>query len=235
MEDDSTLHFCWLVDPWKKSREQYLRAWQSAGWRCVLWHSGQLETVPDVPGLELRHVDEVVPGSLIEEVFTYELKHRSHASCADLLRYLLVYTLGGAYCDIDVLPGLNASNILVPQGPVFGSSYPRRLEIRFIRAPKEHPLLLAILKQAVLNEKMFKTKGGYSVLGYVSVMDRTGPVVADSVVEGYAKLRGETIYDYIWNNATFDYTDENRKEGHHLRVKEILQSIPVPSWRTRRW
>jgi mannosyltransferase OCH1-like enzyme len=217
-----------LIDPWKESREKYLQAWQDAGWKCVLWHNGQLGSELATQDVELRHISEIVPGSIIEDVFNYELRHNSHACCADLLRYLLMYELGGAYSDIDIIPGLNARPTL-PEGPLFGASNPRRLEIRFIRAPKGHPLLLEIAKAAISNEVYYLRNGGYS-RGYVSAMDRTGPVVADTTIESWAKRHTQSITDYILDRATFDFTEENRQEGHHLRIEEIMKLADVPGW-----
>ena len=218
------LHFCWLVDPWKSSREQYVRAWQAAGWQCVLWHSGQIQETP-APGVELRNAAEIVRGSIIEKSYEYELRHNSHACCADLFRYQVLYALGGAYADIDVLPGENTTPEL-PSGPLFGLAERRRFEIRFIRAPAQHPLLLAILKRVVRNQSFFIRQGGYSG-GFKNIVERTGPLAARSVVVEFAKDRWG---DFVLPDATIDDTQENRAEGHGLRVSEILSKAKHPVW-----
>lgn len=222
------LHFCWLVDPWKTSREKYLKAWQDAGWHCVLWHNGQLEVEPAVPDVELRHVEEILPGSPIEEVFRYELKHRSHASCADLLRYWLVYSLGGAYSDIDILP-VDAKPGL--EGLLFGDTKYRPLEIRFIHAEPGHELLKEILNTAVHNELQYIRQGGYSK-AFRDVIGRTGPKVAESVALRYTQSRGETLSKYVLRNAAFEETEENCQEHHDLRFPEMRRAADK-TW--RRW
>jgi hypothetical protein len=223
---NTTLHMCWLIDPWKPSREQYLRAWQAAGWQCVLWHSGQIEE-PPVPGVELRCVAQIIRGSIVEKGYEYERQHRSHAGCADLFRYQVLHELGGAYADLDVLPGEHTTPGL-PAGPLFGLAERGRFEIRFIRAPTHHPLLLEILQRVVSNQTAFMRQRGYSQ-GYRGIPERTGPVAARPVVERYAKLHGRWG-DYVLPNATIDGTEENIKEGHALRIHEILSAAQHQIW-----
>lgn len=216
---NNTLHFCWLIDPWKKSREKYVRAWQAAGWQCVLWHNGQLETDPGIEGLQFRHVEEILTGSPIEKVFRYELEHRSHASCADLLRFWLIYSLGGAYSDIDILP-VDAKPGL--EGLLFGDTPHRPLEIRFIYSEPGHELLKLIMNAAVYNESKYMRTGGYAIQ-LRDVISRTGPKVAERIAKTYVQGRNETLDKYILRNAVFEETEENNKEHHDLRFPEMIR------------
>jgi hypothetical protein len=225
------LHLCWFIEPWKKSREKYLRAWQKLGWHCVLWTSGQVEE-PPVPGVELRHVDELVRGSLIGEIFNYERHYGSHASCADLFRYFVLHELGGAYVDIDVWPdplGKVKPAKTSPVQPVFGLPNPRKelaLEIRFIRAPAGHELLRKILQKALHNEREYINKhGGYYGWANASIVARTGPTMAQRVVQKYASEVGLPFRSFLVR-ATLDNTPENNTEGNSLgftRARRIIE------------
>lgn len=224
----SDLHFCWLIEPWKKSREQYLLAWQKLGWHCVLWHSGQIKE-PPVPGVELRLVDDLIAGSDIEEVFEFERRHGSHASCADLFRYFVLYKLGGAYADIDVWPASDGevSSGKETEHPLFGIPTPGSanlfaLEIRFIRSPQGHILLRRLCNRAVKNEKRFIRTRGY-VLSNQSIISRTGPAMATGVVQEYARETGISFSSFLIL-ATLDNTLENGRENHGVglsRAKSV--------------
>jgi FkbM family methyltransferase len=223
------LHFCWLIDAWNPSREKYLRAWQDRGWRCILWHGGQLSESP-VPGVELRNAYDLVQGSIIENAYAYEREHWSHAACADLFRYLVLLKLGGAYVDIDVLPGPDAKASLYSEEPRFGVPNPPvgdiPLEIRFIFANAEHELMRRLLTQAVSNVRDFLRRGGYS-RGFGSVVERTGPGMALPVVEQYAQERGRPLQTFLLV-ATDDDTPDNNQEHHgphRLRPARRPQTI----------
>lgn len=226
------LHLSWLVEPWKTSREQYLRAWKAQGWHCILWHCGQISETP-VEGVELRNAYDLVRGSSIEDVFEYEREHWSHASCADLFRYLVLLQLGGAYVDIDVLPYGDTMpppktwpRFGVPNPPVEGSL----LEIRFIVANAEHELLQRLLHQAERNERAFLRRGGYTHQRYASVVQRTGPGMAVGVVEQYAQELEQPLQDFLLT-ATQDDTPENNLE-HHGPHRLRLPSAPKTTIRT---
>jgi hypothetical protein len=209
------LHFSWLVEPWKTSREQYLRAWQAQGWHCILWHCGQISETP-VEGVELRNAYELILGSSIEDVFAYEREHWSHASCADLFRYLLLLKRGGAYADIDVLP-YSDTPLPSKNWPLFGVPNPPAgevaLEIRFISARVGHELLQRLLTKAEHNERAFLHRGGYKRNKFDSVVQRTGPGMAIGVVERYAQEFERPLQDFLLN-ATRDNTPENNLEHH---------------------
>lgn len=226
------LHLCWLVDGWKPSRERYLRAWQARGFDCTLWHSGQMTTPPG--DVTLRNAAEIMRGSLVADAYAYELRHRNHAACADLFRFTVLHALGGAYVDIDVLPGAIASHTL--QGPLFGKpTILPGLEIRFVVASQGHPLLQRIVEQLRRNESDFIDAGGYQQLRAISVVDRTGPVAVAKVVREYAKLTGQSYESFILPNVTLDNTPENTREHHNLRFPEIRaiakQPLPHPWFR----
>jgi hypothetical protein len=220
----SDLHLCWFIEAWSPSREKYLRAWQQLGWHCVLWHSGQIEEAP-VPGVELRLVDDLIAGSEIEEVFKYERHYGSHASCADIFRYFVLYKLGGAYVDIDVLPDRKGEVApgLVVDHPLFAipeagpGPMVLAMEIRFIRSPAGHELLQRLVSQALKNEKRYKEKGGYAALRGESILHRTGPVMAQEVVRKYAKEKTE-LFDSFLIRGTLDNTPENRGPGFAVGV-----------------
>jgi hypothetical protein len=222
------LHLCWFIEPWVESREQYLLAWQKLGWHCVLWHSGQIKK-PPVPGVELRLVDELIAGSEIEEVFKYERYYGSHASCADIFRYFVLYQLGGAYVDIDVLPD--------PEGEVqpgleynwpvlglLGGAPSLALEIRFIRSAPGHELLHRLIEQAVKNEKRYMAKGGYRSLKFESILARTGPTMANEVVIQYAKEVDRPLEAFLIR-ATLDDTEENRGPGYGMGIVRAMRVL----------
>jgi mannosyltransferase OCH1-like enzyme len=216
------LHFCWLVDPWAESREKYLAKWVKAGWSVVLWHGGQLAS-PPVEGIELRHADEIILGSPIENALDYERRHKNHAACADLFRYELLWRLGGAYCDIDIGPGKKALPTLLNRTePVFGTCWWQRrrsLEIRFIVATAaRHPLLQTLRDTAVANSAAFIAAGGHRVDKNLNhVLWRTGPGMAREVVKAYAKSRGVQYNSLLLNLATRHNTQENNGEHFHLK------------------
>lgn len=196
----------------------------------MLWHSGQI-VQPPVEGVELRLASEVVAGSIIEDVYGYELQHHSHASCADLFRYQVLYMLGGAYADIDVLPDSNAAAAaLLPEEPLFGEASNGTFEIRFMRTPAQHPLFLELLKRAVKNEQQYIKCGGYRRLGFKSVVDRTGPVAGWKVVLQFAKDNGLRAEDFLLGKATKDNTPENTREHHFRRTREVERHVPPVPW-----
>jgi hypothetical protein len=233
----SDLHFCWLVEPWKQSREKYLLAWQKRGWHCVLWHSGQIKE-PPVPGVELRLVDDLIQGSSIEKVFEYERRYGSHASCADLFRYLVIFKHGGAYADIDVLPdpqGRNTPSVFEQDEVCFGRPNPCGtavfLEIRFIRASAGHELFNRLLQKALRNEERWIEKyGGYGGWFGGNIMARTGPMMAQEEVNRYARRFNKTFKDFLIF-ATLDNTLENSKEGNGAG---IVRAYSITSAERRR-
>ncbi|MFQ5339936.1 MAG: glycosyltransferase [Anaerolineae bacterium] len=225
---DSNLHLCWFIEPWAESREKYLLAWQKLGWHCVLWHSGQIEQ-PPVPGVELRLVDDLITGSDIEEVFKYERHYGSHASCADIFRYFVLYQLGGAYVDIDVLPDLEGE--ILPGAtcdwPLFGmmgGAPTLALEIRFIRSTPGHELLCRLIEQAVKNEKRYMAKGGYRSLRFESIIARTGPGMAHEVVLKYVKETTKPLEAFLVR-ATIDHTAENRSPGYGMGLVRAMRVV----------
>jgi FkbM family methyltransferase len=185
-----------------------------------------------VPGVELRNAYELVRGSIVEDVFEYEREHWSHASCADLFRYLVLYKLGGAYCDIDVLPGPDVSATMRSNTPLFGKPNPPVgevvLEIRFIFAEAEHELLRRLLVQAEGNERHFiRRKGGYAYGRFDSVIQRTGPGMAIGVVTQYTQEQGLRLQSLL-ANFTRDDTPENDLEHHgphQIRKSGIKQTV----------
>jgi hypothetical protein len=172
-----TLHCCWVVDDWEhNSREKYLRQWHELNpqWQIVLWHAGQrFEGVPEF--IKLRHVKEVLEGAPCEQAFEYLRNHRSYAACADLLRYELMYSLGGAYTDIDIEPIAPIDKFVqrAEQAPVFGRSYLHNLyagmEIRFLMAAPSHPFFDRMRKLASQHIDEFIEAGGYETKTAVTV------------------------------------------------------------------
>lgn len=229
---DNVLHSCWFIESWQESRNKYLLAWQKLGWQCVLWTSGQVVEAP-VPGVKLRNVDEIVKGSIIEEIFNMERYYGSHASCADLFRYFLLWQVGGTYADIDVLPDpqgeVMPSWLFVAQ-PVFGIPNPATklaLEIRFIRAPVQHELLYRLVEKALKNEQRFIDKGGYRALRNTSIIERTGPAMATQVVREYAEEKGLSFESFLIR-ATFDSTLENSKgQGNAMGFVRAIEKVAI--------
>jgi hypothetical protein len=220
------LHCCWLVDEWKTSRERYLKAWQAAGWSVVLWHNGQLAASP-VEGIELRCADEIISGAPIERALNYERQHKHHAACADLFRYEVLNRFGGAYCDIDILPGRDATPALFNKENIdilFGRGWvkPRWvLEIRFILCPTvAHPLMLELRDTAVRQSEAFIDSGGYPVHGIDNIVQRTGPLMAEKLTKAYALRKGFLLKNYLLH-ATRDTTIENTKEHFDKKHPEI--------------
>lgn len=221
------LHFCWLVDEWKTSREKYLRAWQAAGWSCVLWHGGQLAASP-VEGVELRQAQEIIQGSPIEHALAYERKYKHHAACADLFRYELLCRYGGAYADIDILPGRTARPDLFNRDDLdilFGRNWVNVrwvLEIRFMVVSKpNHPLLIECRDTAVRHTENFIESGGYPVNGIDNIMKRTGPLMTEKLAKAYARKNGFQLPHYLMIRATRDTTPENELEHFDKKHEEI--------------
>lgn len=218
------LHCCWLLDAWKPTREKYLRLWQKAGWDIVLWHGGQIEISP-VDGVELRNAAAIIDGSPIARAYEYEKSFSNHAGCADLFRYELLYTLGGAYADVDIRPGRNARPSLFDTitNPMFGRAWlPTRwhFEIRFIASPKDHhPLLERLRDTAVERTEAFINRGGYEIHGVDNLLTRTGPVMAESVVKAFVGKGYQR--SHLLKQATYDNTAENGAEHYTLKHPEI--------------
>ena len=230
-----SLHFCWLVDAWASSREQYLRAWMKAGWHVVLWHGGQLASSAfPVEGVELRPAAEILAGSLVEHALAYEKRFKNHAACADLFRYHVLHELGGAYADIDILPGRNAvPAVCNGPNPVFGRAWvPLQwdLEIRFIATPgPRHPLLERLRAKAVENTEAFIAAGGHTAASDLNhVIGRTGPAMAKSVIRQYARDSGVKFSSFVLKQATNDNTKENGSEHFNLKEK-IVREIATAS------
>jgi mannosyltransferase OCH1-like enzyme len=234
------LHLCWLVDEWKSSREKYVHAWLKAGWPVVLWHGGQLApSVLDafpIGSVALRLASDIVDGSPIERSFTYEKRFRNHAACADLFRYHVLYELGGAYSDIDVLPGRNAVlDVCNGPCPVFGRAWVPllwELEIRFIATPAaKHPLLERLRATAVKNSEAFIDAGGHTAASDLNlVIGRTGPAMAKSVIRQYARDSGSKFSSFVLKRATNDNTEENGNEHFNLKEKIVreIASASIP-------
>lgn len=225
-----TLHGCWLVDPWKPSRERFLRSWLAAGWNVVLWHNGQLAAAP-VEGVELRDAREILercPTGL-QEAFAYELRHENHAACADLFRYAVLFEQGGAYFDIDIKPGPAATPVRLADVtlPAFGQHFTRlawHLEIRFIFAPvAKHELFTCLVETAARNTLEFMADGGYAKRGFGNLLLRTGPQMAEKVVYAYAKQQGVPNTAFLLKNATLDMTPENSEEHYSDKVPRVLE------------
>ena len=227
-----SLHVCWLLDDWKASREQYLRAWVAAGWSVVLWHGGQLAATP-VVGVELRLADNVVFDSPIERSFAYEERHKNHGGCADLFRYQILCELGGCYSDLDVLPGRNTTPSLFDTRAIPGfdrSWFPRvnpltlawSMEIRFIFTPApQHPLLSTLRDTAVRNTESFIDAGGYTKNGIDNLLARTGPLMAKNTVQRYALEQHVHLNTFLLPDVIQSTTLENCKEHYTDKQPEI--------------
>lgn len=214
-------HCCWLVDAWKPSREKYLKAWSDAGWHVVVWHMGQLGAIPDAP-VELQDARQIIEGSPIADVFAYEHRHKSHASCADLFRYEVLIQRGGAYFDMDVFP--DRAKPVVPDEPVFGSvwsrmySMTREAEIRYISVRAQHDLIALLRDEAVQREMRFIEKGGYKK-GIDWIVNRTGPGMVNECLK--KRWKGKQPI-FLWK-ATNDNTPENNNEHMGRSYTNILK------------
>ena len=220
------LHFCWLIDAWNPSREKYLQAWVDAGWPCVLWHGGQLDRAP-VEGVELRNAETVIAGSAIESCFRYEARHGNHATCADLFRYEVLLQHGGVYCDIDILPGADASvslldNQSVPRFcAVFEDAWCRP-EIRFLVSSPVHRQLIERLRDtAVANTRFFIESGGYAKNGVDNILHRTGPKMAEALIYDYAREEKISSREFLIFRAVVDSTNENCAEHWIQKIPRI--------------
>ncbi|MCP4244702.1 MAG: hypothetical protein GY772_29515 [bacterium] len=198
------LHCCWVVDPWDRRRTGILDAWGGAvGSVPTLWHAGQLETGPDTD-VQLRSVEEALNSPVsqelgLPEVWAYEIKHRSHAVCADLFRYLATYLYGGVYFDLDVLPSPLVETDLWDNEDwanlVVNSESPL-MEIRVIRAREPgHPEVKKLLQTAIENTQRFIAEGGYKRHGYrpYDIVYRTGPRMASLVLFGDASRAPDAL------------------------------------------
>jgi hypothetical protein len=243
------LNLCWVVDPWKSSREKYLRAWRDAGWPVVLWHYGQLTEAP-VEGIELRDARGLVAASPIAKSFEYERSFASHAACADLLRYELLYQFGGAYSDLDVLPQGASLDMLEREQPLFeyDADALQAFEIRFIAAPPHHPLLERLRSTAAHNtEAWLATTGGYRRSQDLrDVVKRTGPRMASEVARQWARendvpfaslTEGELLFTHTPENANEHYSEkwavieaELRSRSPDGKLPRRLK-IPIRPWR----
>lgn len=230
------LHCCWLIDLWKPSRSKYLESWLSLGAPITLWHAGQLEASPH-PRVTLRDARELFQGSVLGLAWNYELRHRNHAACADLLRYEALFQLGGAYFDLDVMPNdavLSQESLaqLLERGvPRFGSRLARpvlkaNVEIRFLCAPREHYVLRVLRDAAAWRTAEYVDQGGHAQgITVRGVLDRTGPAMVaqmlDMLCKGMdPKARSERIVAWLLAQATLD-SDTNRSEHFRRRFAEI--------------
>jgi mannosyltransferase OCH1-like enzyme len=170
-----------------------------------------------------------VQGSIIEEAFAYELKFKSYAACADLFRYLVLYVVGGAYADVDVLPG--PEPVPLSDTALFGR--PSRdphpgdrlsVEIRFIQAKEADPVILRLLREAASNEKEFIRKRGYLRPGHACIMERTGPIMAGHLLSKIATERNVSLASMLLRDVTEDDTVDNNKE-HHPPVPSGLYAM----------
>lgn len=243
------LHVCWLVDDWKPTRDKYIAAWQRAGWRVNLWTLGQCSSTPSTPGLRLYDARSVLSSSPVGAAFEYEMAHRSHAAAADLFRFAVLFELGGAYADLDVLPrdarpATSAPLFGMPQGagkqvPVFQRRNLKidsdQLEIRFVASPENHPLIARVLDTQAANERRFIDSGGYAKHGIDRIVARTGPVAVERVVRDYAAAVGVAFRAFLLKDATLDRTPENEGEHMTFRYPEIIRAahaasvLPSPS------
>lgn len=232
------LHCCWLIDPWKDSRNVYLEGWLSLGVPITLWHAGQLEAPPHTQVL-LRDAQALFPpGHLLKEAWEYELYHRNHAACSDILRYEVLYQLGGGYFDLDVLPhpermdAATLHQLLATTEITFGSlSAVRHLhgdvEIRFICSGKGHRILRDIRYLAAQRTHEYIEKGGHTMgVSASGIMTRTGPILATQVLQEHLERvpeerREEQLRRWLFPFATKDDTIDNMREHLDRRFHEI--------------
>ena len=216
------LHACWLLDPWRETRNKYVAAWARKGFEVNLWHQGQLGCV--VPGAVLRDARDLIAASPIADAFAYEEHSRVHAACADLFRYEVLLQHGGTYADLDVLP-------LAPPGEVQEPRFERdmrgQLEIRYLAAPQGHELLRALRDEAVREEAAFVARGGYKTLRDLgAVLARTGPHMAMRVAQAWAASHSVPYGSMLLRKAVDANTRENRREHYSRRWPEVSSKIP---------
>lgn len=222
------LHTCWLVDPWKPSREKYLRAWRELGWRVAVWTMEPIEHLPTL-GVDHRPALEVVEGSPIERAFLHAVEHKDHATAADLFRYQVLLEHGGAYADLDVEPldRVRVDRIGDRVLPGFALDMRSKLEIRFIVTPGPgHPLIENLRNTAAANADAFIAAGGWSQARAPirEVLERTGPKMARKVVERFAHDRCIRQIDFLIAGAVNERTPENN-ESHFVHKAETIRRI----------
>jgi len=223
------LHVCWLLDPWKPSRNKYVAAWSALGFNVHLWHQGQLAA--DVPGVSLHDATELISGApeALREAFQYEEKFRVHAACADLFRYEVLLRHGGTYADLDVYP-LQPLLDSVPF-PTFEKDRRGKLEIRYLAAPVGHELLRRLRDEAVRQESLFMAQGGYRTRADLgAVLARTGPRMAARVTRAWAKEKNAPYATLLLARAVNARTPENRREHYSRRWSEVKAKISSASW-----
>jgi hypothetical protein len=190
-----SLHCCWVIDPWNPKRDSITQAWgERFNIPVTLWHAGQLGDHVPQGNVVLRHISELLESDTSQQLqfkvaCEYELQHRSHACCADLLRYMVVYTHGGLYFDLDVTPHSRIADNFLPllQEPdtlVLDRSY-RSCEIRVVCAVNPgNADLLRVLKEALRRHAIFRAEGGYAHHGYSvkEIIYRTGPTLMHEVL-----------------------------------------------------
>lgn len=223
------LHCCWLVDPWRPTRERYLHAWGELG-PLTLWHAGQLEREPLHP-VTLRDARELFQGSVLEQAWAYELRHRNHAACADLLRYEALYQLGGAYFDLDVLPhpahlDKAAFASICAQDFALGS-HGESPEIRFIFSRARHPALERVRHLAAERTRAYIESGGHAQgVTMQGVLTRTGPFAMADALRDFPQERRR----WLRPCATLNRTVENSLHFHR-RFGEIDAVAGCPATR----
>jgi len=224
------LHMCWFVDAWRDTRNRYLQAWSEAGWHVVLWHAGQLTAAPE--NVEMVDVRELLHDA---PHFDYELAHASHAACADLFRFEVLRRLGGGYSDLDVLP----NEARAESEARFGAPQcnPAALEIRFLTASSDDPLISAVIEAQHAREEHFLAGGGYgphypfarrndrSSRVKDRIPQRTGPALVKKVVQAYADAQHTPFAHYLIPNATIDSTTENHEEHFSASFPKIRRAV----------
>lgn len=229
------LYTCWLVDPWKPSREKYLEAWRDLGWDVVLWTDAQRSGLVRSPveGVQLRDAAEITTNAAIADAYAYAVHHMNHGTAADLFRYEVLTQCGGAYADLDVMPAAALTPARLPAfEPRFNYCHRKQIEIRFVSSPlRNHPLLGVLRDTAVANERSFIEQGGWNQLDatMVGVLHRTGPDMARPVVEAYAAASGKTLLDYLLRDVINDATEEGEEHyvvklaaARHIAAMDLL-------------
>lgn len=222
----TALHICWLTDPWRDSREKFLRAWNDLGWDVYLWT--MQETRQLIPIAE-RPAMDVVQGSPIEAAFLHAVEHKDHGTAADLFRYQVLTRLGGAYADLDVNPLVGPQAFADRALPGFAVDIRQRLEIRFIRVQQAGDPLLRILRDtAAQNAQAFIDAGGW--LGprasMREVLSRTGPKMAREVVRKWANDTGRR-YDHLLLHGMIEERTPEANESHFIGKRETVKQIAL--------